>query len=204
MYSGAVAWTADQDIIKTLDVPLLPIGDEERCLLSIRNGSAVVDLNVDIGSMEYVYPASTTPRGTVACLTVDTGDKVTAVAHGLAVGDCIVFGTVAGNTVVGTKYYVISVADADTFQFATVRGAAAFTVDATEGANTFTISDEFFVMTSVLVPKAAAGSTVLAVPGLVSRIISGWPFGKTGGRLSFMKSAATAAIFGAYAEIRRL
>ena len=87
LYSGAVAWTVDQDIIKTLDVPLLPIGDEERCLLSIRNGSAVVDLNVDIGVMEYVYPASTTPRGTVACLTVDAGDKVTAVGHGLAVGD---------------------------------------------------------------------------------------------------------------------
>jgi hypothetical protein len=204
LYRGTVDWTINEDSIETLDVPLLPLGDEDRCLLSIRNCSATVDLTVDIGTMEYVYQKTTTPRGTVACLTVDAGDLVTCVGHGLTIGDCIVFGTVAGNTVVGTKYYVISTADANTFQFATVRGAAAFTVDATAGANTFTISDEFFVLTSVFVPKAATGSTILAVPGLVTRVIAGWPFGTTGGRLAFMKSAAAAAVFNASVEIRRL
>jgi len=204
LWSGSVAWTVNEDAVKTLDVPLLPIGDEEQFLLSVRNGSSVVDLTVDVGFLSEVYPSSTTPRVETACTTVDVGDKVTCVGHGLVVGDCIVFGDTEGGVTVGTKYYVIAVADADNFQFATARGAAAFTVDATAGANTFTVTEEFFVLTSISVPKFAAGTTVAAVAGLVCRIISGWPYGPDGGRLSFMKSAATAAIFGAYAEIRRL
>jgi len=204
LWSGSVSWTANEDAIKTLDVPLLGIGDEEQCLLSIRNGSAVVDVTVDVGFMTEVYPAATTPRAATACTTVDVGEKVTCVGHGLAVGDCIVFSETTGGVTVGTKYYVVVVTDADNFQFATARGAAAFTVDATAGANTFTVTEEFFVLTSLLVPKFAAGSTTAAVAGLVSRILSGWPYGPDGGRLSFMKGAATAAIFGCYAEIRRV
>ncbi|OYV99480.1 MAG: hypothetical protein B7Z62_00320 [Deltaproteobacteria bacterium 37-65-8] len=204
LYRGSVSWTANEDAVKTLDVPLLGLGDEDQYEVSIRNGSAVVDVTVDVGYMAPVYASDTSPRGAVACTTVDVGDKVTCVGHGLVVGDAIVFGTVAGGVVVGTVYYVVAVIDADNFQFATARGAAAFTVDITAGANTFTIASEFFVLTSLLVPKFVAASTTASVAGLVSRIISGWPFGPTGGRLSFMKSAATAAIFGCVVEIRRL
>jgi hypothetical protein len=204
LWSGNASWTANEDAVKTLDIPRLPVGNEEQFLLSIRNGSAVVDVTVDIGMLMSVYPLTTTPTGVVACVTVDAGDKVTKVGHGLTVGDCIVFGTALGGVTVGTKYYVVVVTDADNFQFATARGAAAFTVDNTAGANTYTITSEFFVLSNIFVPKFAAGTTVAAVAGLVSRIISGWPYGPSGGRLSIMKSAATAAIFSVYAEIRRL
>jgi len=199
VYRGKVNWTLNQDSMKTLDIPNIGVGGDD-FLIAVRNGSPTVDLVVNVGHMAPCYPALTTPRGEVDVTdTADAAATFTAPAHGLAVGDAIEFSGDGGGVTVGRVYYVVAVSDADTFQVSTTRGGTAFNVDADHETNTFHIAEEFFALTTFAVPKFAAGTSTAPVAGLVSALVQGW----NGGRLMLEKSAATAAAFSAYVEVKR-
>lgn len=199
VFRGYVGWTVNEDSMEVLDIPNFGIGTEDKYLLSVRNGSSVVGLTVNVGNMVPCYSDANSPTGVVACTMNNTPNTVTAAAHGLKVGDAIKFSATAGGVTAGTLYYVIAVSDANTFQFATGRGGSAFEITA-DIANTFQIAEEFFALTTFDVPAFAAESTTAPVAGLVSKIVEGW----AGGRLMIEKSAATAAAFNAYVEVRRI
>lgn len=200
LFRGKVDWTVNEDTMEVLDIGNLANGSED-VLICIRNGSPTVDLVCNVGHMAPCYPALTTPRGEVDVTdTADVAATFTAPAHGLHVGDAIVFSGDGGGVTADVVYYVISTADANTFQVSTARGGSAFNVDADNETNTFHIADEFFALTTIDVPKFAAGTSTAPVAGLVAFIVQGW----NGGRLAFEKSAATAAAFSAYVEVRRL
>ncbi len=199
VFRGKVDWTVNEDSMKVLDIPNLGVGGED-FLIAIRNGSPTVDLVCNVGHMAACYPALTTPRGEVNVTdTADVAATFTAAAHGLHVGDAIVFSGDGGGVTAGVVYYVIATSDANTFQVSTARGGAAFNVDADHETNTFHIAEEFFALTTIDVPKFAAGTSTAPIAGLVSTLVQGW----NGGRLMFEKSAATAAAFSAYVEVRR-
>lgn len=172
----------------------------------------------------FVFQVSTAPGGSLQALNADAAnvvdvvptneDEVTVTStqdaaatftctddHGLSIGDAIVFSGDGGGVTAGNVYYVIATSTTKVFQVSTTRGGSAFNVDADNETNTFHIVDEFFALTSFDIPKFSAGTTTAPVAGLVSKVITG--FGHYGGRINFEKSAATAAAFFAYAEIRR-
>lgn len=197
VFRGKVDWTLNQDVMKTFDIPNIGVGDED-FLIAVRNGSPTVDLVVNVGHMAPCYPALTTPRGEVACTMNNTGDTITLVAHGLNLGDAITFSGAGGGVTVGVVYYVMAVSNANTFQVSTARGGTAQVLNA-DAANMFTVADEFFALTTINVSKFAAGTSIAPIDGLVSTLVQGW----NGGRLMLEKSAATAAAFSAYVEVRR-
>lgn len=203
LFRGKVDWTVNEDTMEVLDIGNLANGSED-VLICIRNGSPTVDLVCNVGHMAPCYPALTTPRGEVdvtdtADEYADEPDTFTAPAHGLHVGDAIVFSGTGGGVTAGLTYYVTAVSDANTFQVSTARGGSAVNL-VNDETNTFHIADEFFALTTIDVPKFAAGTSTAPVAGLVAFIVQGW----NGGRLAFEKSAATAAAFSAYVEVRRL
>jgi hypothetical protein len=202
LWYGNLSWDVDEDSMESIDVPSLPIGDEEQFLVSVRNGSAVVDLTVFVGMLTKAYPASSSPRGSVAIVYTDsTGDTFqVSGTHGLVVGDAVVFSGDGGGVTPGDVYYVVSV-DGEAFQVSTTRGGVAFDVDADSETNEVSIADEFFELSNFDVLKFAAGSSIAPVAGLTSKVFTG--FGHYGGRFSVAKSAATAAAFNCYIEIRR-
>jgi len=65
-----------------------------------------------------------------------TQSTLTAVAHGLKVGDIIKFGTIGANTTINTTpfYYVKTILTADTFNISATRSGAAIVLDDTEAA----------------------------------------------------------------------
>jgi hypothetical protein len=65
---------------------------------------------------------STTPQINVT--TIATLNTLTSTAHGLAVGDAVVPRITANGLVNGTKYWVVTVADANTFQLAATYGGS--------------------------------------------------------------------------------
>ena len=202
LFRGRVSWTENEDAAKTLDVTGGPMRDYsagEKTLCSVRNESAVVDLVVKYGSFIKGGIPDPPPSG-VACTMNNTGDTVTSTAHGLLVGDAITFGATTGGVTVGTVYYVIAVSDANTFQFATARGAAAFTITA-DGANTWSVAGEFYLQGTVTVEKFTAGSSTAAVGGLEEWV---WEGGPLPGRAMFCKSAATAPAFAAFLTVKRV
>ena len=207
LFRGKLDWTLNEDSMEVLDTGTLDVGTQENVLICVRNGSPTVDLVVNVGHMAACYPATTSPTGAVAVTDTTAGatKTFTAAAHGLHIGDAVVFTGDGGGVTAGTVYYVITTADADTFQVSTTRGGSAFAVDADDETNSVSIAQEFFALsngsavTTIAVPKFAAGTSVAPVAGLVVAVVQGW----TGGRLMVEKSAATAAAFSCYVEIRR-
>lgn len=199
LFRGKVDWTLNENSMEVLDIGNLAVGNED-VLICIRNGSPTVDLVCNVGHMAPCYPSLTTPRGEVEVTDTEDFESFTAPAHGLHVGDAVVFSGEGGGVTAGVVYYVVETADANTFQVSASRGGMTFGVADDGVTNTFHIADEFFALTTIDVPKFAAGTTTAPVAGLVSSIIQGW----NGGRLAFEKSAVTAAAFSAYVEVRRL
>ncbi len=197
---GIAEWSLNEDASKAVDLPignwLLDPGDP--VILSVRNGSAVVDLTAHYGNLRQCTML-TDPHNGAACTMNDTANTVTLAAHGLEIGDAHTFGTTVGGVTVGTLYYVVAVSDANTFQFSTARGGAAFEITA-DGANTLTIAREHMIQSTLTVGKFAAATTITPVTGLEEVVLYGasYPF-----RVLLTKSAATAAAFTAYLEIRR-
>ena len=81
---------------------------------------ALVDIITNI--IQGDSTESTTPQINVT--TIATLNTLTSTAHGLAVGDAVVPRTTANGLVNGTKYWVVTVADANTFQLAATYGGA--------------------------------------------------------------------------------
>jgi len=105
-----------------------------------------IELNHDFaGAAKYaivaddrVYLGHLTHTGyTITCTMNDSGDTVTCTSHGLGIHDRITFTGTTGGVVVGTTYYVVTVADDDTFQFSATLGGDVFTITA-DGSNSWT------------------------------------------------------------------
>jgi len=195
---GVASWTTNEDAAKTVDFRGFiqePLG---RVILAVRNGSAVVDLVARYGHVRKLTALATIPTG-VACVLTATGDTVTSAAHGLVVGDAITFSGTGGGVVAGTVYYVTAVSDVNTFQFSAARGGTTFNITP-DGTNAYTIAEEQMAMGTFTVEKFTAGTSIALIGGLEEVVIEGVhsPF-----RVTLTKSAATAAIFTAYVELRR-
>jgi hypothetical protein len=198
---GDCAWDLDEDSVESIDllIPTDMMGNSQ-WQLNVRNGSATVDLTVHVGFMVKCFPQAATPKGSIT-VTPDAGaDTFTCVAHGLLIGDGVVFSGTGGGVVAGTTYYVITTADADTFQISADRGGSAFDVaNATE--NTCAIAAEFMELTSFAVERFAGATSTAPVGGLYGVVLTGLAPNQTV-RLYLAKSAPTAAAFRAYAELR--
>ena len=81
---------------------------------------ALVDIITNI--IQGDSTEATTPQITVT--TIATSNTLTSTAHGLAVGDAVVPRITANGLVNGTKYWVVTVATANTFQLAATYGGA--------------------------------------------------------------------------------
>lgn len=218
MQSGEILWTGhidfghDEDALKSIDIPSLPVGSEDRCFLSARNGSPTVDVTVFVGYLRKVSPVDDLTKVWSASGVVAT-DVITSVAHGLKAGDAIEIVDAGGGTgVAGTVYYVVGPSNtaahstpvtADTFSLALSRGSDTVLNITSTGLFTFKLASEFVKHTSFSLAKWAAASSVVPVAGLESKIVDAWPFATHGGRLLVAKSAATAGIFSVDFEIRR-
>lgn len=202
LWTGRVAWTLDEDSIESIDVDALPIGIDDAITIYARNGSATVDMVVNVGLNLACLPEGvTTNTATAATATGGASDYfTTGSAHGLLVGDAIVVAESNDDLTAGTIYYVVAVPTSVRFQINTTRGAAAMNLTDTDPIS-YTIAEEFFALTSFTVPKFAAASSTAPVAGLEARVITGW--GKHGGCIKVEKSAATAAACNCYLEIRR-
>ncbi len=201
LFSGYVDWAQNEDALKYIDIQLDTVHFPALAILSVRNGSSEVDLAVSVGTMRACR-ISTSPAGAVAVTPSAGTDTFTAADHKLRVGDAITFAGAGGGVTAGVTYYVISVADANTFQISTTRGGAAFNV-ADNTANTCTIAFEFFEYAKFTVPKYASASSTATVQGLKEVIIEGYPNTLGGCRIYFAKSVAIAAGFEVYVEIRK-
>jgi hypothetical protein len=78
------------------------------------------------------------PAGTVSCTMANSGDTVTALLHGLAVGDVIEFTGTTGGVTASTPYWVSGVTNPDVFQFSATRGGGAFAITG-DGANAYSV-----------------------------------------------------------------
>ncbi len=76
------------------------------------------------------------PAGSVNCVFVNTGDLITSVLHGLAVGDVVAFGTTTLGVTAGTLYWVRTIISPDVFEISATRGGALFALTG-DGANTY-------------------------------------------------------------------
>ena len=81
---------------------------------------ALVDIITNI--IQGDSTESTTPQINVT--TIASLNTLTSTAHGLAVGDAVIPRITANGLVNGTKYWVVTVADANTFQLAATYGGA--------------------------------------------------------------------------------
>ena len=79
-------------------------------------------IDVIINIIQGDSTASTTPQINVT--TIATLNTFTSTAHGLAVGDAVVPRTTANGLTVGVKYWVVTVATANTFQLAATYGGS--------------------------------------------------------------------------------
>ena len=79
-------------------------------------------IDIIINIIQGDSTASTTPQINVT--TIASLNTLTSIAHGLAVGDAVVPRTTANGLTNGTKYWVVTVATADTFQLAATYGGA--------------------------------------------------------------------------------
>lgn len=213
LWSDRLNWTHDEDSMEYVDIPRLAVHDGDQCILSVRNSSPTVDLTVYVGSMIKCHPEGAAPDKVWTAAGVAATDVITSVAHGLSCGDAVEIVTAGGGTgAASTIYYVVGPSNsaahetavgADTFCLATAQGSDTVLNITGTGAFTFKIASQFHVLTSFTVEKWAAGSTTVPIPGLESVVVDAWPFASQGGRLMVAKSAATAGIFTAYAEIRK-
>ena len=116
----------------------------------------------------------------LACTFQDTGDTVTATAHGLSNGDEVSFATIVTTTGIVTRtiYYVVN-ATTDTFQVAATAGGAALPLT-TNGSGTFryrTTIESIGAGTITLNRKAtASGATTLSFRTLKTgtALLKGW------------------------------
>jgi len=212
IYRGRVDWTLDQDAPQTLDItaPDFQSADEgQQYLLSIVNGSATVDLDVRIGSMIRAFGSDSTTHVAQACTMTAATDVIACTGHGFKIGQAVEFSATTGGVIVaGTVYYVIADGfGANAFKVSATREGSTVNLDASDAAaaNTVIVADEFAELDTMAVPAfVAAVDTAPGAPvqGVVSSLISGWPNGERG-RLILFKSAATAAAFSAFVEVRR-
>jgi len=196
---GVASWELNQNASKAVDFSLLPsVGPGEPVILSVRNGSPTVDLTAHYGNLVQCCALADMPEG-VTCTMNDSANTVTKAGHGLQVGDAIRYATTVGGVTVGVDYYIVETPDANTFQFSETRGGAAFEITA-DGSNSYSIAAEHFIQGTLTVEKFAAASSTTPVAGMEEVVLYGAaaPF-----RVLLTKSAAAAAAFTAYVEIRR-
>ena len=176
---------------------------------------------------DFVFQGSATPGGTV--LNVDAAEEVLfryvasptnaipsangvvatdvyncLTPHGLTVGDAVILNANAtvDIVVVNTVYYVIATASALQFQLSAARGGTTLNVGATD-AVMLKLVDEFVSLTTFSVPKFAAGTYLVNVAGLVSKVVQGFGASPGGSRLCFSPGDQTYDAFAVSVEIRR-
>lgn len=199
--TGRVSWTTNEDAAGYLHFAgYAGLVRDEKVLFIVRNASATVDIAVSYGTpVRLVDPTNAAFSGAVACTMTAVGDTVTCTAHELVVGDVISFTGTGGGVVVGTHYFVITTADADTFQFSTARGGGAFNITP-DGTNAWAPEYDLAVRGSFTVEKYVAETTTTNRLGIEEVLLEG-----VGSqfRMYFYKSAATAAAFNVCVELRR-
>jgi hypothetical protein len=151
---GFPAATGADGAMRTIDVPALGVGSEERLLLSMRNGSALEDLAVVVGHVHKFrpFPRRSHVRRENTCQ--NSANTVTTVLpHCLAPGDRIAFEGDGGGVTANVYYYVIDSARLTdfVFQFSATPGGAAFNVDSDSETNAF----DFVPSPELLLPSAA-------------------------------------------------
>lgn len=290
LFRGVVhfpAGTGADGTMQVMDVPVLPIEQNDNVLLNIRNGSKDENLAVDVGhymavypynrnnqkmlpcttqdtentftttqphnlhigdriyftgtgggvtanlyyyvitiTSDYVFQVSTTPTGSAFNVNANStnffdfvpsptgnvnvasssvaGDTFTcSVPHGLTVGDCVKFSVAHDIALAGVKYYVIAVTSIYVFQISAARGGTTLDVANNVATGIFAIDPEFFSLTTLTVPKFAAASYLVNVAGLVSKVVQGWPFSDSGGRLTFSPGDQIYDAFTVFVSIRR-
>lgn len=211
LWSGRLEWTNNEDSMESIDIPVLPAGDTERCFLAVRNGSGTVSLTVNVGYMTKCMPAGKAESTVWSFGSSGSNTVFQSTGHGLKVGDALECLTAGGtNCTAGVIYYVhgadaATAVPADTLYLSLTRADGGTLIDAsTATAGTFSIADEFCYYTGFTVAPFAVSSATAPVAGFESETVDVWPFGMHGGRLMVEKSAAAAGAFHAYCEIRRV
>jgi hypothetical protein len=193
---GWLEWTENEDSRENITLDGYTLLPQEKVQLLVRNGSPTVDVTCYYGPLA----AEAEPVGTMDCTMNDTANTITCTAHGYKLGQKISFGSAVGGVSAGEElYYIVAVPDADTLQFSVDRGGAAFNITANV-ANTIFHSRHTYVQGSVTVGKYASGTSTVPMTGQETVVLEGLasPI-----RLQVVKSAATAAAFNVYVELRK-
>lgn len=173
--------------------------------ISATPGGAAVNLNADAANV-FTYVASPVAgvylpslAGSVASDTYTCGSY-----HGLAKGDAVIADATVDICVKDVVYYVIDAGlTAKVFSLSAARGGTVLNVGATTPVTTLRLAEEYFSHTSFSVAAWAAGTYLVPVAGMVSKLIQGWPFGPTGGRIYVHPGDQTYDAFCVSASIRR-
>ena len=175
----------------------------------------------------YVFQVSATPGGAAFNIDSDTetnsfrylpspidlipsaagsvaGDTYTcATPHGLTVGDAVILvGPTVDIVVANTIYYVIATPSALVYRLSAARGGTVLNCGATD-AVVVKLVEEFVSLTTFTVPTWAAGTYLVNVAGLVSKIVQGLGAAPDGGRICISPSDQIYAEFAASVGIRR-
>lgn len=103
------------------------------------------------------------PAGSVNCVFANAGDLITAVLHGLAVGDVVAFGTTANGVTAGTLYWVRTITSPDVFEISATRGGALFALTG-DGANTYSQKTVYDADITNLISEMLTGLSGTIVP----------------------------------------
>ena len=178
--------------------------------LSASPGGTTVDINAATAKVFDFVPSPVlnlpSANGVIA---TDVYNCLTP--HGLAVGDAVQADATVDIVVKDTYYYVIATATQLQFQLSASRNGTTLDVAATT-AVALHLVDEFYQLTSFVVPKWASGAQLVPVvgatyagpmAGMESRIVQGFALGSNGGRICVSPGDQIYSAFAVGVEIRR-
>ncbi|HUV04667.1 MAG TPA: hypothetical protein VMX94_06120 [Armatimonadota bacterium] len=172
--------------------------------VSATPGGTVFNIDSDTETNNFRYLPSPISAIPSAAGVIATDVYNCATPHGLTVGDAVILDANATVDVVAanTVYYVIATATALQFQISATRGGTTLDVAATT-AVALKLAPEFVSLTTFAVPKFAAGTYLVNVAGLASKIVQGFAASPDGGRICISPGDQTYVEFAASVEIRR-
>lgn len=173
--------------------------------ISAAPGGAAVNLNADAANVFTYVPSPLAGVYLPSLAGSVAGDTYTCGSyHGLAKGDAVIADATVDICVKDVVYYVIDAGlTAKVFSLSAARGGTVLNVGATTAITTLRLAEEFYSLTTFSVPKWAAGTYLVNVAGMASKVIQGWPFGPSGGRICVSPGDQTYDAFCVTFDIRR-
>ena len=107
IFAGNVSWTTDENATKTLDIPVSTFTGHD-CLVSIKNASAVVTLDVEISNLvTFISTPEVVPIATVSAIASSSNKGVVVQGFPLSGGGRLKFTKSAATAAAFSAYIEI-------------------------------------------------------------------------------------------------